>query len=160
MTLSATDLGASELVQRLRHRLVETETQLRSLRNLGWRPDQLRAMNEEIGRLHAAAERVQPAAAHAVQPLLHSLRDALAAPSMPSSNQTAQMLVLAADALAALPLASDTADQVVRAAMELQPTGLLLNAPRANLLRFMPALTITEGELDEALRLLRLALDA
>ena len=108
MTLSATDLGASELVQRLRHRLVETETQLRSLRNLGWRPDQLRAMNEEIGRLHAAAERVQPAAAHAVQPLLHSLRDALAAPSMPSSNQTAQMLVLAADALAALPLASDT----------------------------------------------------
>ena len=103
MTLSATDLGASELVQRLRHRLVETETQLRSLRNLGWRPDQLRAMNEEIGRLHAAAERVQPAAAHAVQPLLHSLRDALAAPSMPSSNQTAQMLVLAADALAAVP---------------------------------------------------------
>ena len=110
MTLSATDLGASELVQRLRHRLVETETQLRSLRNLGWRPDQLRAMNEEIGRLHAAAERVQPAAAHAVQPLLHSLRDALAAPSMPSSNQTAQMLVLAADALAALPLATEVTD--------------------------------------------------
>ncbi len=62
--------------------------------------------------------------------------------------------------LRALPLASDVADQVVRAARELQPTGLLLNAPRANLLRFMPALTITEGELDEALRLLRLALDA
>ena len=76
MTLSATDLGASELLQRLRHRLVETENQLRGLRNLGWRPDQLRAMNEEIGRLHSAAERVQPAAAHAIQPLLHALRDA------------------------------------------------------------------------------------
>ncbi|HWS78390.1 MAG TPA: EAL domain-containing protein [Thermomonas sp.] len=107
MTLSATDLGASELLQRLRHRLVETETQLRGLRNLGWRPDQLRAMNEEIGRLHSAAERVQPAAAHAIQPLLHSLRDALAAPSMPSSNQTSQMLALTADALAALPMGAE-----------------------------------------------------
>ena len=110
MTLSATDLGASELLQRLRHRLVETETQLRSLRNLGWRPDQLRAMNEEIGRLHSAAERVQPAAAHAIQPLLHALRDALATPSMPSSNQTAQMLVLAGDALAALPMGNEAGD--------------------------------------------------
>src|SRR3990167_11206536 len=110
MTLSATDLGASELLQRLLLRRVETETQLRGLRSLGWRPDQLRAMNEEIGRLHSAAERVQPAAAHAVQPLLHALRDALAAPSMPSSNQTAQMLVLTGDALAALPLTTDASD--------------------------------------------------
>ena len=117
MTLSATDLGASELLQRLRQRLVETETQLRGLRNLGWRPDQLRAMNDEIGRLHAAAERVQPAAAHAVQPLLHALRDALAAPSMPSANQTGQMLVLAADALAALPLDVEAPDD--------EPAGLL-----------------------------------
>ena len=107
MTLSAADLGASELLQRVRHRLVETENQLRGLRNLGWRPDQLRAMNEEIGRLHSAAERVQPAAAHAIQPLLHALRDALATPNMPSANQTAQMLVLAADALAALPLGNE-----------------------------------------------------
>jgi EAL domain-containing protein (putative c-di-GMP-specific phosphodiesterase class I)/PleD family two-component response regulator len=110
MTFSATDLGAAELLQRLRHRLVETENQLRGLRNLGWRPDQLRAMNEEIGRLHSAADRVQPAAAHAIQPLLHALRDALAAPSMPSSNQTAQMLVLASDALAALPLVAEPAE--------------------------------------------------
>ena len=107
MTLSAADLGVPELLQRLRHRLVETENQLRGLRNLGWRPDQLRLMNEEIGRLHSAAERVQPAAAHAIQPLLHALRDALAAPSMPSSNQTAQMLALAGEALAALPIAND-----------------------------------------------------
>ncbi len=110
MTLSAADLGASELLQRVRHRLVETETQLRNLRNLGWRPDQLRAMNEEIGRLHSASERVQPAAAHAIQPLLHSLRDALAAPSMPSANQTAQMLALAGDALAALPLNAEAVE--------------------------------------------------
>ena len=110
MTLSAVDLGASELLQRVRHRLVETENQLRSLCNLGWRPDQLRAMNEEIGRLHSAAARVQPVTAHAIQPLLHALRDALAAPNMPSSNQTAQMLALAGDALAALPLASESMD--------------------------------------------------
>ena len=110
MTLSAADPDASELLQRVRHRLVETETQLRNLRNLGWRPDQLRAMNEEIGRLHSATERVQPAAAHAIQPLLHALRDALAAPSMPSSNQTTQMLALAGDALAALPLNADATE--------------------------------------------------
>lgn len=110
MTLSAEELGASELLQRVRHRLVETEIQLRSLRNLGWHPEQLRALNEDIGRLHSAAERVHPAAAHAVQPLLHSLRDALAAPSMPSANQTAQMLALAGDALAALPLNAETGE--------------------------------------------------
>ncbi len=110
MTLSAADLGASELLQRVRHRLVETENQLLGLRNLGWRPDQLRMMNEEIGRLHSAAERVQPAAAHAIQPLLHALRDALAAPSMPSANQTAHMLALAGNALAALPLGGDAAE--------------------------------------------------
>uniref|UniRef100_UPI00117FCBFB aminotransferase class III-fold pyridoxal phosphate-dependent enzyme n=1 Tax=Pelomonas sp. KK5 TaxID=1855730 RepID=UPI00117FCBFB len=57
--------------------------------------------------------------------------------------------------LRALVLPEDRADQVVVAAREL---GLLLNAPRPNLLRFMPALTISEGEIDEALRLLRRAL--
>lgn len=112
MTLSAADLGASELLQRVRHRLVETEAQLRNLRNLGWRPDQLRALNEEIGRLHSASERVQPAAAHAIQPLLHSLRDALAAPNLPSANQTAQMLALAGDALAALPLHAESVESI------------------------------------------------
>jgi acetylornithine/N-succinyldiaminopimelate aminotransferase len=62
--------------------------------------------------------------------------------------------------LRALPLRSDVAEQVVRAARGLQPTGLLLNAPRANLLRFMPALNISPAELEEALQLLRLALQA
>jgi acetylornithine/N-succinyldiaminopimelate aminotransferase len=60
--------------------------------------------------------------------------------------------------LRALVLPTDQADQVVLAARQLAPTGLLLNAPRPNLLRLMPALTISEGEIDEALELLRLAI--
>ncbi len=60
--------------------------------------------------------------------------------------------------LRALILASDRAEEVVTAARELQPVGLLLNAPRPNLLRFMPALNIDAAELDEGLRLLGLAL--
>ncbi|MBT9486604.1 MAG: acetylornithine transaminase [Rubrivivax sp.] len=60
--------------------------------------------------------------------------------------------------LRALALPGDTAAQVVAAARELQPTGLLLNAPRPHLLRLMPALTITEAEIGQALALLRQAL--
>ncbi len=57
--------------------------------------------------------------------------------------------------LRALVLPTDQADQIVTAARGLQPTGLLLNAPRANVLRFMPALTVSEGEIAEALGMLR-----
>jgi acetylornithine/N-succinyldiaminopimelate aminotransferase len=60
--------------------------------------------------------------------------------------------------LRALVLPTDAADLVVAAARTLQPLGLLLNAPRGNLLRLMPALTISEAEIDEALQLLRRAL--
>jgi len=60
--------------------------------------------------------------------------------------------------LRALVLPEDRAARVVEAARELAPTGLLLNAPRPNLLRLMPALTISDAEIDEALRLLDLAL--
>lgn len=60
--------------------------------------------------------------------------------------------------LRALPLPGDVAEAVVSAARELAPVGLLLNAPRPNLLRFMPALTISASEIDEALGLLREAL--
>ena len=60
--------------------------------------------------------------------------------------------------LRALELPSDGAHRVVAAAQALAPVGLLLNAPRPHLLRFMPALNITASELDEALALLRLAL--
>lgn len=60
--------------------------------------------------------------------------------------------------LRALVLPSDCADEVVVAARELAPVGLLLNAPRPHLLRFMPALNITEAELQQALVLLERAL--
>lgn len=60
--------------------------------------------------------------------------------------------------LRALVLPGDQAEQVVVVARELAPVGLLLNAPRPNLLRFMPALNISEAEIDQALDLLRAAL--
>ena len=62
--------------------------------------------------------------------------------------------------LRALVLPSDTAQQVVVAARALAPVGLLLNAPRPHLLRLMPALTITDSEIVQALLLLRQALRA
>lgn len=60
--------------------------------------------------------------------------------------------------LRALVLPTDHAEQVATVARSLAPVGLLLNAPRPNVLRFMPALTISAAELDEALRLLDVAL--
>ncbi|MGN6830027.1 acetylornithine transaminase [Paucibacter sp. M5-1] len=60
--------------------------------------------------------------------------------------------------LRALVLPSDQAEQVATVARNLAPVGLLLNAPRPDLLRFMPALTISAAEIDEALGLLRKAL--
>ena len=57
--------------------------------------------------------------------------------------------------LRVLALRSNEAEAIVQAAREATPTGLLLNAPRPNLLRFMPALTISAAEIDEALALLR-----
>lgn len=62
--------------------------------------------------------------------------------------------------LRALVLPTATARQVVAAAQALSPVGLLLNAPRPHLLRLMPALTITDDEVDQALALLRQALHA
>lgn len=60
--------------------------------------------------------------------------------------------------LRALVLPCARAEQVVGVARDLEPTGLILNAPRPNLLRLMPALTISEAEIDEALVMLRAAL--
>lgn len=57
--------------------------------------------------------------------------------------------------LRALVLDSDRAPRIVEAARDMEPEGLLLNAPRPNVLRFMPALNVTEGEI--ALMLTRLA---
>ncbi|MGB7480955.1 MAG: acetylornithine transaminase, partial [Burkholderiaceae bacterium] len=44
--------------------------------------------------------------------------------------------------------------QIVDTARELQPLGLLLNSPRPNLLRFMPALNVTEDEIDQMISML------
>jgi acetylornithine/N-succinyldiaminopimelate aminotransferase len=57
--------------------------------------------------------------------------------------------------LLALDLARDSSAAVVQEALA---AGLLLNAPRPHLLRFMPALNITREEIDEMLALLDLAL--
>lgn len=62
--------------------------------------------------------------------------------------------------LRALVLPTDTAAQVVAAAQALSPVGLLINAPRPNLLRLMPALNVSDGEIDQGAALLREALGA
>ena len=48
--------------------------------------------------------------------------------------------------LRALVLDRDDGPAIVKAALESSPEGLLLNAPRPNLLRFMPALNVTQDE--------------
>ncbi|HSD39690.1 MAG TPA: acetylornithine transaminase [Rhodocyclaceae bacterium] len=55
--------------------------------------------------------------------------------------------------LRALVLRSDVGTEIVSRARELE-LGLLLNAPRANLLRFMPALNVSEAEVEQMLRML------
>ncbi|WP_071059201.1 acetylornithine transaminase [Pelistega sp. MC2] len=53
--------------------------------------------------------------------------------------------------LRALILDGDYGNDLVLAARERAPEGLLLNAPRANLLRFMPALNISEDDMNTML---------
>ena len=50
--------------------------------------------------------------------------------------------------LRALMLDQQDGPALVQAAMQMQPEGLLLNAPRPDLLRFMPALNVTADEID------------
>ena len=50
--------------------------------------------------------------------------------------------------LRALVLDDERGPDLVRRALAGQPHGLLLNAPRPNLLRFMPALNVSDGEID------------
>jgi len=45
-------------------------------------------------------------------------------------------------------------------ARDMGPDGLLLNAARPNLLRFMPALNVTKDEIDQMMSMLRSILDA
>jgi len=56
--------------------------------------------------------------------------------------------------LCALKLGKDIGPQVVDIARNLNPFGLLLNSPRPDLLRFMPALTITIEEIDQMISML------
>jgi acetylornithine/N-succinyldiaminopimelate aminotransferase len=53
--------------------------------------------------------------------------------------------------LVALDLGADIAPKVVEMAMI---AGVLLNGPRPNLLRFMPALNVTDAEIDTLLKVL------
>jgi acetylornithine/N-succinyldiaminopimelate aminotransferase len=62
--------------------------------------------------------------------------------------------------LRALLLDSDKGPQIVEKARLMQPDGLLLNAARPNLLRFMPALNVTHEEIDQMLAMLRTVLDS
>ena len=61
--------------------------------------------------------------------------------------------------LRALLLGKDIGPQIVEKARLMQPDGLLLNAARPNLLRFMPALTVTTEEIDQMMTMLRTVLD-
>ncbi|SAL19279.1 acetylornithine transaminase protein [Caballeronia arvi] len=62
--------------------------------------------------------------------------------------------------LRALLLDSDKGPQIVEKARLMQPDGVLLNAARPNLLRFMPALNVTKDEIDQMLAMLRSVLDS
>ena len=57
--------------------------------------------------------------------------------------------------LRALMLNKDIVPQIVEEAREMAPVGLLLNAPRPNLLRFMPALNVSREEIDQMIGMLR-----
>lgn len=56
--------------------------------------------------------------------------------------------------LRALVLPDERGPAFVKAGLELAPTGLLINSPRPNLLRFMPALNVSRKEIDLMLELL------
>jgi acetylornithine/N-succinyldiaminopimelate aminotransferase len=93
--------------------------------------------------------------------------DALSAPGfMDTVNQRAEQLSKGLIALSdkwgmkgergagllrALMLDKEDAPAIVQAARDATPNGLLLNAPRADLLRFMPALNVTAEEIDQML---------
>ena len=56
--------------------------------------------------------------------------------------------------LRALKLGSDIGGKIVEMARDMGPVGLLLNAPRPDLLRFMPALNLSIAEIDQMLEML------
>ena len=56
--------------------------------------------------------------------------------------------------LRALELGRDIGPQIVERARDLEPVGLLLNSPRPDLLRFMPALNVSKEEIDQMIAML------
>ena len=57
--------------------------------------------------------------------------------------------------LRALMLGKDTGGKLVELARERNPEGLLINSPRPNLLRFMPALNVSDDEIRQMANMLR-----
>lgn len=57
--------------------------------------------------------------------------------------------------LRALKLGQPIGAQIVETARNMEPFGLLLNSPRPDLLRFMPALNVSKEEIDQMLAMLR-----
>ncbi len=56
--------------------------------------------------------------------------------------------------LRALKLGKDIGPKIVETARDMGPVGLLLNSPRPDLLRFMPALNVTQEEIDQMVSML------
>ena len=56
--------------------------------------------------------------------------------------------------LRALKLGAPIGGQIVEIARDLEPVGLLLNSPRPDLLRFMPALNCSTEEIDQMITML------
>jgi acetylornithine/N-succinyldiaminopimelate aminotransferase len=56
--------------------------------------------------------------------------------------------------LRALKLGRPVGAQIVELARDLEPVGLLLNSPRPDLLRFMPALNVSRDEIDQMIAML------
>jgi acetylornithine/N-succinyldiaminopimelate aminotransferase len=56
--------------------------------------------------------------------------------------------------LRALKLGKDIGPKIVEVARDMEPVGLLLNSPRPDLLRFMPALNVTKEEIDQMISML------
>lgn len=107
MTLSTADLGASDLLQRLRQALRDTEERLRAQPSQGRDKDDLIANTDDLHRLHEAIAPLHPALATAMSPLLASLRGAAALPGPTDAGLTERLLAQAVAAQAMLP-ASDT----------------------------------------------------
>ena len=60
--------------------------------------------------------------------------------------------------LRALKLGEDIGGKLVETARNMEPVGLLINSPRPDLLRFMPALNVTTEEIDQLISMLRITI--